>query len=88
MSEQVLYMEDDEAQARLARKCLERAGYEVGRGTGQGLAIVHNIVVDKYGGRIDLETKEGAGTKFILRLPIDGPLQPHAAALHAEELAV
>ena len=29
MSEKVLYMEDDEAQARLVRKCLERAGYEV-----------------------------------------------------------
>lgn len=29
MSEKILYMEDDEAQTRLVRKCLERAGYEV-----------------------------------------------------------
>ena len=29
MSDRVLYMEDDDAQARLVQKCLERAGYSV-----------------------------------------------------------
>ncbi|WP_432738343.1 PAS domain-containing sensor histidine kinase [Maridesulfovibrio sp. FT414] len=44
---------------------------EVGKGTGQGLAIVHDIVVDKHGGIIDIESEVGEGTTFILRFPID-----------------
>ena len=61
---------------------------EVGRGTGQGLSIVHNIVVDKHGGSIDFETREGGGTTFIVRLPIDGKPQSCSVEQHAEELAV
>jgi predicted ATPase/signal transduction histidine kinase/tRNA A-37 threonylcarbamoyl transferase component Bud32 len=44
---------------------------EVGRGTGQGLAIVHSVVVDKHGGSLRFETSAGAGTTFFLRLPIE-----------------
>jgi PAS domain S-box-containing protein len=44
---------------------------EPGRGTGQGLAIAHSVIVEKHNGTINLETKEGRGTAFILRLPID-----------------
>lgn len=44
---------------------------EVGKGTGQGLAIVHDIVVKKHGGRIDYISEIGQGTTFILYLPID-----------------
>ncbi len=43
---------------------------EVGKGTGQGLSLVHSIVVKKHGGEVDLETKPGEGTTFIVRLPI------------------
>lgn len=43
---------------------------EVGKGTGQGLSIVYNTIVKKHGGTVDLETKIGEGTTFILRLPI------------------
>jgi signal transduction histidine kinase len=42
----------------------------LGRGTGQGLAIAHSVVVDKHGGSIRFETVPGAGTTFIVRLPI------------------
>ncbi|HKW99844.1 MAG TPA: ATP-binding protein [Bryobacteraceae bacterium] len=45
---------------------------EVGRGTGQGLAIAHTVVVAKHGGTLDFETEVGKGTTFIVRLPIDG----------------
>ena len=45
---------------------------EVGRGTGQGLAIAHAVVVKKHGGTLAFETEEGKGTTFIIRLPIDG----------------
>jgi two-component system, NtrC family, sensor kinase len=42
---------------------------EVGRGTGQGLAICHDIIVHKHGGTIDFVSKEGEGTTFIICLP-------------------
>jgi PAS domain S-box-containing protein len=45
---------------------------EIGKGTGQGLAIARSVVVDKHGGTIHFETEEGKGTTFIIRLPHDG----------------
>ena len=46
---------------------------EVGKGTGQGLAIAHNVIVDKHAGTLRFETELGRGTTFYIRLPIDGP---------------
>jgi two-component system NtrC family sensor kinase len=43
---------------------------EVGRGTGQGLAIAYSVVVDKHGGSLSFETEEGRGTTFIIALPL------------------
>lgn len=43
---------------------------EVGKGTGQGLAIVHDTIVKKHGGTIDYTTSPGEGTAFTIRLPI------------------
>jgi two-component system NtrC family sensor kinase len=45
---------------------------EVGKGTGQGLAIARSVVVDKHGGTIHFETEDGKGTTFVIRLPHDG----------------
>lgn len=45
---------------------------EVGRGTGQGLAIVHDIVVEKHDGTIDVESELGKGSTFHIRIPIGG----------------
>jgi two-component system, NtrC family, sensor kinase len=42
---------------------------EVGRGTGQGLAIARSVVVDKHHGEIFFETEMGKGTTFVIRLP-------------------
>jgi PAS domain S-box-containing protein len=45
---------------------------EVGRGSGQGLAIAHSIVVDKHQGDISVTSTAGLGTEFTLRLPVNG----------------
>jgi PAS domain S-box-containing protein len=44
---------------------------EPGRGTGQGLAIAHSVIVEKHKGLLKLETEKGKGTTFVIRLPID-----------------
>ncbi|MBI4559777.1 MAG: response regulator [Candidatus Hydrogenedentes bacterium] len=44
---------------------------EVGKGTGQGLAIARSVIVDKHRGTISFETEPGKGTTFIIRLPIE-----------------
>jgi PAS domain S-box-containing protein len=45
---------------------------EVGRGTGQGLAIARSIVVTKHKGSLTFESEVGKGTTFTIRLPIGG----------------
>lgn len=45
---------------------------EVGRGTGQGLAISRNLVVEQHGGSLDFVTDVGIGTTFTVRIPING----------------
>ncbi len=42
---------------------------EVGKGTGQGLAISHSIVVKKHGGRIFCKSSPGRGSSFFIQLP-------------------
>ncbi|MEJ2283268.1 MAG: ATP-binding protein [Desulfobacterales bacterium] len=44
---------------------------EPGKGTGQGLAISHSVIVEKHNGTLDLETREGKGTTFIIGLPLE-----------------
>jgi signal transduction histidine kinase len=45
---------------------------EVGRGTGQGLAIARSVICDKHGGELTFQTTVGEGTTFFIRLPIEG----------------
>ena len=44
---------------------------EVGKGTGQGLAIARSVVVDKHGGTIAVDSAVGKGTTFLIRLPLN-----------------
>jgi signal transduction histidine kinase len=50
---------------------------EVGRGTGQGLAIAHSVV-QKHHGTIKVDSERGRGTTFTIRLPL-GPAGRRAA---------
>lgn len=42
----------------------------VGRGRGQGLSVVHGIIVDNHGGSIRVVSTLGLGTEFIIELPL------------------
>jgi two-component system, NtrC family, sensor kinase len=42
----------------------------VGRGTGQGLAVVYDVIVTKHQGRITFDSEPGKGTVFYLHLPL------------------
>ncbi len=42
-----------------------------GEGSGQGLAISHEIITVQHGGEIDLWTRLDEGTRFTVRLPIE-----------------
>jgi PAS domain S-box-containing protein len=44
---------------------------EVGRGTGQGLAIARRAVVDRHGGDLSFESEVGRGTTFFIRIPVE-----------------
>ena len=43
---------------------------EVGKGTGLGLNMAYNII-QKHKGNIEVESEEGKGTTFKIRIPID-----------------
>jgi PAS domain S-box-containing protein len=43
---------------------------DVGKGSGQGLAIARSVVVDKHGGTIGFESEPGQGTIFTIHLPL------------------
>lgn len=42
----------------------------VGKGSGQGLSIAHEIIVEKHHGKFYFDSVEGAGTTFYIQLPL------------------
>ena len=45
-----------------------------GEGTGLGLSMAHDVIVKQHTGRIDVETKLGEFTEFIITLPRDSDI--------------
>jgi signal transduction histidine kinase len=43
---------------------------QVGKGTGQGLALAHSAIVKEHDGKIWFESERGRGTTFYIRLPL------------------
>jgi signal transduction histidine kinase len=54
-----------------------------GSGTGLGLEIVHRIVTQKFGGKIDVESKPG-NTRFVVKLPLSGIAANNGAVVKAK----
>lgn len=48
----------------------------VGRGSGQGLALAHSVVVSGHGGRLEFESRPGEGSCFRVTLPVKGDSMP------------
>jgi signal transduction histidine kinase len=44
----------------------------IGQGTGQGLSLVHALIVERHAGQISFESTVGQGTTFTFRLPVAG----------------
>jgi PAS domain S-box-containing protein len=58
---------------------------EVGKGTGQGLAIVQSVIVARHHGRITVDSEVGKGTTFILRLPIEDQSEKVSEVVNEQE---
>ncbi len=43
----------------------------VGQGTGLGLSIVKEIIIEKHGGNIEVNSSLGKGSEFVITLPIN-----------------
>lgn len=42
---------------------------DVGKGTGQGLSLVYNVIASQHGGEVDFTSTPGEGTVFTIRIP-------------------
>ncbi|MFA5941735.1 MAG: ATP-binding protein [Sinimarinibacterium sp.] len=55
---------------------------EVGKGSGQGLAIARAVIVDKHGGELTVDSVPGRGTTFTICLPLQND-EATSAHVHA-----
>jgi signal transduction histidine kinase len=60
---------------------------EIGRGTGQGLAIARTVIVDKHAGKIEVASRVGYGTTFTITLPVLGRDSVAIAPISGEPIA-
>jgi PAS domain S-box-containing protein len=46
---------------------------QVGKGTGQGLALAKDFIVNQHGGKLLLDSRPGFSTTFVIELPLKPP---------------
>ena len=61
---------------------------EIGVGTGQGLAISYNLIVERHKGEIYFDTVEGEGTTFYVLLPVSLPSSPSTDEPEPESVSI
>lgn len=60
----------------------------VGKGTGQGLAIAHAVIVQKHHGSLTFESEPGRGTTFVIQLPLARDVDPIAPARQVRSIGL
>lgn len=60
----------------------------VGKGTGQGLALVHSLIVKGHSGKIWIESPPGKGATFVIQLPQETLVGTEKAASDREPTPV
>lgn len=61
---------DEKILQAVKRKVATGDGEFTTNGTGEGLKIVHNIVVETHRGEVSVESQPGVGTTFTLKFPL------------------
>ncbi|MGX7949827.1 sensor histidine kinase [Oleidesulfovibrio alaskensis] len=46
---------------------------QAGQGTGLGLSVSYFIITKNHGGTLTVDSQEGEGTTFTIRIPVNGP---------------
>ena len=59
---------------------------EVGKGTGQGLALAHAVITQKHRGELSFVVEPGVGTTFVIELPVECPSGDHPVEGSADTL--
>ncbi len=56
-----------------------------GQGTGLGLNVSYDIIVNKHGGELSVDSEPGQGTTFTIKIPIDGRAVDNSREEHTHE---
>jgi PAS domain S-box-containing protein len=59
----------EETQRRIFENLFTTKG--VGKGTGLGLAIARQVIVEKHGGTLSVNSTLGEGTEFLIKIPVE-----------------
>jgi len=59
----------EETQHKIFKNLFTTKG--MGKGTGLGLAVARQIIVEKHCGTIEVNSSLGQGTEFILKIPVE-----------------
>ncbi|MEM9216949.1 MAG: ATP-binding protein [Cyanobacteria bacterium P01_F01_bin.150] len=70
---------DDDVQKRILNPFFTTK--PIGKGTGLGMSIAYQIVVDRHDGQLECHSNPGQGTEFVIKIPIPSGMPPTATEL-------